>query len=89
MAEGIRDRIIGEVGYDTAERIFQILDEERAQRCTDPDCIRWFPHSRLSRHTWRHEVCPPVSLGLLGPRCVICGQPVWRRIHRVRSRGNA
>ena len=80
------DRIAQLTGAEIAERVIEILDEEASQRCRDADCIRLFPHSRLSRHLWRHEAAAPLSLGLLGMRCFTCGRPTWRRVHRTRPR---
>lgn len=80
------NRIADVVGHEAAEQIVGILDEEGVQRCRDADCIRLVPHSRLSRHLWRHEAAAPLSFGLLGSRCFTCGKPTWRRIHRTGPR---
>ncbi|MGV2914756.1 hypothetical protein [Streptomyces alfalfae] len=79
----IRNRIAEVVGAQSAEQIIHILEEEGAQRCRDTNCIRLRPHSRLSVHRWRHVAVAPLSPGVLGRRCLTCGQPSWRRIHRT------
>jgi hypothetical protein len=37
----------------------------------------------LSTHVWRHVPVAPLSPGLFGRRCLTCGQPTWRRIHKT------
>lgn len=78
-----RTRLIFLVGPGKAVEVFALLDEEAASRCRDADCIRWWPHSRLARHLWRHECGAPRTRGLFGWRCFNCGQSSWRRIHRT------
>lgn len=77
----LRTRIAAITGPAAAEEVIELLNEEAATRCTDPDCIRWWPHSRLARHLWRHNASAPRTLGLFGWRCFTCGQSTWRRIH--------
>lgn len=79
----IRERIQGAVGRHLAERVFEILNEEGTKPCRDTDCIRLRPHRQLSTHVWRHVPVAPLSPGLFGRRCLTCGQPTWRRIHKT------
>lgn len=84
MTASLRDRIIAIAGPTAAERIIEVLHEEAATRCRDDDCLKRLPHSRLSRHAWRHEPAVPLTPGLFGRTCFTCGQPTWHRIHRTR-----
>lgn len=70
------------LGEDLADQVITILDEQAAHRCKDSDCVRWWAHSRIARHAWRHQPSPPLAWGLLGPRCFDCGRYAWSRIHR-------
>lgn len=84
-APSLRSRITDIVGPESTEQIIALLDDEAGQRCRDADCIRLRPHSRLSTHLWRHVPVAPLSPGPFGQRCIVCGQPTWRRIHRTRN----
>ncbi|MFI8872426.1 hypothetical protein [Streptomyces sp. NPDC055243] len=84
MTANLRDRIAAIAGLSAADQIVELLEEEAASRCSDADCLRRLPHSRLARHVWRHEPSAPLTRGLLGRKCFTCGQATWRRIHRTR-----
>lgn len=79
--DDLRSRIAGVAGPLTDD-IIEILDEEAGRRCRDTDCLRWWPHSRLARHRWRHVAGAPLSRGLFGMRCFNCGRRANSRIHK-------
>ena len=85
MSQSMRDKITVLVGYDKAEEIFQLVEEAATTRCRDVDCFRWWPHSNLSRHFWRHEPKAPLTRDLFGWMCFTCHRYTWQRIHRKKA----
>lgn len=93
-APNLRDRIALVIHQDTAEGIsagstadavIDLLDREMAERCRDRDCARVYPHSRISRHLWRHKAEPPFERALFRWLCFSCGLRKGHRIHRLRK----